>query len=218
MKRPLLLGHRGLRVPGGPAENTLAAFDAALDAGCDGFEFDVRLSSAGVAVICHDPKHAGVEIAATPGDLLNLPTLEQVLSRYAARAFLDVELKVPGVEQHTVELVKNSGFGTSVVVSSFLPAILFDVHSYDSEVALGFICDRADDLARWRELPIDCVIPHHTLVHPELVADVHASGLKVYTWTVNQRERMIRLAEWGVDAIISDDPDLLVQTFSSKPK
>jgi glycerophosphoryl diester phosphodiesterase len=216
MKRPLLLGHRGLRVPGGPAENTLAAFDAALEAGCDGFEFDVRQSSDGVAVICHDPRHGGIEIARSPANILNLPTLEQVLSRYADRAFFNIELKVPGIEQETIELVKKHAFNNSVLVSSFLPAILFDLHSYDSEIALGFICDRADDLAGWRDLPIECVIPHHSLVHPELVAEVHASGLKVYTWTVNQSEQMIRLAEWRVDAIISDNPNLLVQTLLSR--
>jgi glycerophosphoryl diester phosphodiesterase len=61
--RPLLLGHRGLRVPQAPPENTFAAFDLALQHGCDGFEFDVRLTGDGRAVICHDPWAQGIVIA-----------------------------------------------------------------------------------------------------------------------------------------------------------
>jgi glycerophosphoryl diester phosphodiesterase len=59
--RPLLLGHRGARR--GAPENTFFAFDKALREGCDGFEFDVRLSSDGRAVISHDPTLHGLEIA-----------------------------------------------------------------------------------------------------------------------------------------------------------
>ena len=56
--RPLLLGHRGARRVA--PENTFFAFDKALRAGCDGFEFDVRLSSDGRGVVCHDPISAWV--------------------------------------------------------------------------------------------------------------------------------------------------------------
>ena len=56
MSRPLLLGHRGARGLKSIPENTLAAFDRALADGCDGFEFDVRLTADGQAVVHHDPK------------------------------------------------------------------------------------------------------------------------------------------------------------------
>ncbi|MCU1303492.1 MAG: glycerophosphoryl diester phosphodiesterase, partial [Candidatus Sulfotelmatobacter sp.] len=50
---PLLLGHRGVRAEKSIPENSLPSFDLALAQGCDGFEFDVRLSADGQAVICH---------------------------------------------------------------------------------------------------------------------------------------------------------------------
>ena len=53
--RLLRLGHRGARALTSIPENTLASFDRALADGCDGFEFDVRLTADGEAVVCHDP-------------------------------------------------------------------------------------------------------------------------------------------------------------------
>src|SRR6478609_1478057 len=99
MKMPLLLGHRGLRSRSFRVrENTIAAFDLALQHGCDGFEFDVRLTADDRAVICHGAKFAGITIAqAACKRLRALPLLDDILARYASRAFLDIELKVPGI-------------------------------------------------------------------------------------------------------------------------
>src|SRR5579885_71284 len=98
--RPLLLGHRGVRGrPYGVRENTIPAFDLALQHGCDGFEFDVRLSADGCGVICHDARFGNSSIAKSKAAKLpDLPLLEQVIERYADRAFLDIELKVAGLD------------------------------------------------------------------------------------------------------------------------
>ena len=98
MTRPLLLGHRGARAFRQIPENTLASFEACLQHGCDGFEFDVRLSADGQAVICHDAIITGLEIANSMANRLQLPTLDDVLRTFAGRAFLDIELKVAGLE------------------------------------------------------------------------------------------------------------------------
>ena len=77
--RPLLHGHRGARAVKSIPENTLASFDQALRDGCDGFEFDVRLTSDSIAVIGHNPHWKSVEIARASSELLGeLPRLEQV--------------------------------------------------------------------------------------------------------------------------------------------
>ncbi len=199
-----------MRVPGGPAENTLAAFDAALAAGCDGFEFDVRLSSDGVPVIIHDPQRMGKEVARSPATSLNLPSLEDVLARYSGAALLNIELKVPGIEPATARLVARYCKSTMVVISSFLPEVLFALQAANPELPLGYIFDEAKSVDRWRELPISHVIPHHSLVHQNLLDEVHSKGRKLLTWTVNRTDDMLRFAQWGVDGIISDDPQLLV--------
>ena len=63
---PLLLGHRGACASKSVPENTPASFDLALTHGCDGFEFDVRLTADKQAVVCHDPQHGPHAIARSP--------------------------------------------------------------------------------------------------------------------------------------------------------
>src|SRR5271167_3343491 len=99
MTQTLLLGHRGARASREIPENTLASFELCLQHRCDGFEFDVRLSADGQAVICHDATVGGISIAKTAAKNLPLPTLEEVLRTFAYRAFLDIELKVAGLEK-----------------------------------------------------------------------------------------------------------------------
>ncbi len=102
---PLLLGHRGARASRLIPENSLASFELCLQHGCDGFEFDVRQSSDGVAVICHDATFGGMQIEKTLSNQLSLPTLEDVLEQFAGRAFLDIELKVAGLESQILARV-----------------------------------------------------------------------------------------------------------------
>src|ERR1700751_4652228 len=135
---PLLLGHRGARAVRSIPENTIESFDRALADGCDGFEFDVRLTADRVAVVCHDPKSGGVEIAeARAEQLLALPRLEDVLSRYHGRAFLDIELKVAGLESLVVAMARKFPPQRGFVISSFLPAVLERMHAQDRGFPLG---------------------------------------------------------------------------------
>ncbi len=139
--RTLLLGHRGVRGEKSIPENTLAAFDFALGRGCDGFEFDVRLSADGQAVICHDASVQGKEIAESSAEQLGLPGLREVLIRYQRSAFLDIELKVPGLEAITTNLVRELPPARGFVVSSFLPEVIEAIHGIDKAIPLGLICE-----------------------------------------------------------------------------
>jgi glycerophosphoryl diester phosphodiesterase len=211
--RPLLLGHRGTRRNKIP-ENSFASFDQALADGCDGFEFDVRLTADGKAVVCHDPHNEGIEIAsAAADDCAGLPKLDDVLARYHERAFLDIELKVSGLEPATVRLLSRTRPVRGFVVSSFLPEVLQRTHSEDSTLPLGLICESHAELLRWTHLPIEYVIPRHTLADEMLIQQLKAAGRKILVWTVNSPAQMRRLRDWGVDGIISDDTRLLAQTL-----
>jgi glycerophosphoryl diester phosphodiesterase len=210
---PLLLGHRGARAFRQIPENTLASFELCLQHGCDGFEFDVRLSADGQAVICHDATVGGMEIEKTASKSLPLPTLEDVLRQFAHRAFLDVELKVAGLESQTLAELRRHPPQKGYVVSSFLPDVLTAIHELDPAMPLGFLCERRDQLRGWRKLPAEWVIPQFELADGEWVERVHAAGKRIMVWTVNRGERMRQFEAWGVDAIISDETELLVRSL-----
>jgi glycerophosphoryl diester phosphodiesterase len=212
---PLLLGHRGARASSSVPENTFASFDLALTHGCDGFEFDVRLTGNGRCVVCHDPKVDGINVChATADQLLHLPLLDDVLKRYSQRAFLNIELKVLGLESKVLNSLREYRIEQDYVVSSFLPEVVLELKTRSARIQAGIICDKAGQLACWRETDVEYVIPHYSLVTRKLVQDVHSEGRKVLAWTVNDQGTMLRLAEWGVDGIISDDTEVLVQTFA----
>ena len=97
--------------------------------------------------------------------------------------------------------------------SSFLPDVLLRLHDLDPSLPLGFICEHAEDAERWTALPIAAFIPHYSLVSERLIDEVHAREKKLLTWTVNDAHDLLRLAGWGVDGLISDDPRLLARTF-----
>ncbi len=216
--RPVLLGHRGARRRA--PENTFVAFDKALRDGCDGFEFDVRLSSDGRGVVCHDPTLHGLEIAQSSfSDLLaaceakssQLHCLEDVLAKYAERAFLDIELKTEGLEAATIELLARFPAKRGAVVSSFLPEVLRKLAILDAELPRGFIFDNREAMRQWELLPVSHLMPRHDLLDRGLVNEFHAAGKQVFAWTVNRERRMRSLTEMGVDGLVSDDPELLAR-------
>ncbi len=219
MTRPgssrLLLGHRGARALKSIPENTLASFDQALADGCDGFEFDVRLTADRQPVVCHDSRSGTIEIArASAVQLPALPQLHDVLARYQDRAFLDIELKVAGLEEIAKNLLQKHPPSRGYVVSSFLPQVLRDLHTLSQTVPLGLICETKAQLRRWSELPIEFVIPHYKLVDALLLRQIKSARKKVLVWTVNAPADMRSLAESAVDGIISDNTSLLCRTLA----
>lgn len=215
-----MLGHRGARryAP----ENTLAAFDLALEHGCDGFEFDVRLTRTRQLVICHDPRFKRLLVRRSTLKQLQArclapkefpPALPEVLERYANRAFLNLEVKVRGIERLVYRLF--SGLRRGYFISSFHPSVVREFHRMDGSLVLGTLSQTGWQLRRWEKLPATYVVPQYRLLSPGLVEEVHAAERLVVTWTVNEPRQMLRAVELGVDGIISDDTKTLVETLRS---
>lgn len=166
-------------------------------------------------MVCHDPTVDGITVSrADVNQLSHLPILEEVLQRYGQRAFLDIELKVAGLESKVLSALREYRMEQDYVVSSFLCEVVMELKTRSQKIQAGIICDKPGQLACWRESNAEYVIPHHSLVTLDLIKEVHSAGRKLLTWTVNDRKEMLRLADWGVDGIISDDTELLVATFT----
>lgn len=221
----LLLGHRGCR--GELVENTFAAFDHAIASGCDGFEFDVRLTADAVPVVWHDARLRGHFISRQVFEKLRercliahrlprrpviaLCQLEEVLTRYSQVAWMDIELKVRGLEGQVAGLLQRYRPARGFVVSSFRRSVLLELHRIDPSLPLALIFDRMPRAKVWRALPIEYVKPNARMVTALRVAQFHAEGKKVLAWTVNRAPVMRKLIEAGVDGMIGDDPALLAK-------
>ncbi len=213
MSHPILLGHRGARAVHSIPENTIASFDRALADGCDGFEFDVRVTEDGEGVVAHDEKVDGYDVArSTAKQVSQLPRLRDVLQRYRD-SFLDIELKVKSMERLVLDLFLRHKPRRGFVVSSFIPGALKALRAADATIPLGLICETPTQLRLWTETPVEYVILHSALIDAELARKIKGAGKKVMVWTVNNAAEMVRFAEFGVDGIISDDPKLLTRTL-----
>jgi glycerophosphoryl diester phosphodiesterase len=216
--RPLLLGHRGARKYA--PENTIAAFDLSLEDGCDGFEFDVRVTADKQAVICHDTKLRHIMVARSTMAKLrercaDLATLEVVMARFQGSAFLNVEIKVAGAEEPVIAALRKFPPKRGAIVSSFSPAVVRRLRELEANLDLGIICENRRQLARWKELPIQAVMVERKLLSAKVFDEWKAAGKQVFVWTVNSAREMKNFAAMGVDGIISDDTRLLAGTLGA---
>jgi glycerophosphoryl diester phosphodiesterase len=206
----LRLAHRGdwREAP----ENTLAALQAALAVpGCDGVEFDVRLSADGVPVLYHDETLQRVHgrpdrvdtISARELEAIGIPSLADALHAVPHRATVDVDLK--GLHDRTVVEVLASGRGpglVNAVVSSFEPVTLERVGGLAPAWPrwLNTWDLSASTIRRAVELGCQAIsVDFHAIDHGSLVA-ARAAGLDVAAWTVRRRTTYGRLQRLGVIA------------------
>jgi glycerophosphoryl diester phosphodiesterase len=235
-ERPLVFAHRG-----GSAlapENTLAAFDNGLAHGADGLELDVRLSRDGVVVVHHDRTLERTTSLTGPLDQLtadqlargNVPTLDRVLERYRD-TLLIVELKVNSAElaEAVVALVRKRDAVERACLGSFGMRALRAARALDPAI----VTSAAREEVRWALYRSQCrwpvararyggyQVPEHAgstrVVSPRFVADAHRAGLGVQVWTVDSEPDARRLLGWGVDALITDRPDLIVPIARNSP-
>ena len=95
---------------------------------------------------------------------------------FASKAFLDIELKVAGLEKRTCEIVGAYLPEKGYVISSFLPGVLRELHAMSGAMQLGLICERRDQLALWDKLPLTHLMPHHKLLTESLAIEVHGAN------------------------------------------
>ena len=233
--RPLVFAHRG-----GAAlapENTLAAFDNGLALGADGVELDVRLSRDGVVVVHHDRtldrtttlrgpvRDRNVDELARAG----VPTLASVLARHP-QALVIIELKENSVDlaRAVLDDLRAAGASHRVCLGSFWLRVLRAVRKLDAAVATSAAREevRWALYRSWCRWPASHVaysgyqIPEFSgrtrVVSPRFVENAHAAGLGVQVWTVDSEADAQRLIDWGVDALITDRPDIIVPLVHSR--
>jgi glycerophosphoryl diester phosphodiesterase len=222
---PLCLGHRGHRCPGWPEpENSLAAFDRALAAGCDGLELDLRLSGDGRVVVHHDAElhHRRDTVPIAHASLRSLrrlhpqlATLEQVLRRYADRAWLDLEIKAAEAVPAVASLLQRRPPQRGYVVSSFDPLALAQMARLAPAAPRCLNLKRPISLRRLREANVAWVAPQQSFCTAWYVKRLRRHGWQVLVWTVNHPARMRLLARAGAGALCSDLPAVLVNTTRS---
>ena len=155
-----------------------------------------------------------------------IPTIEEVLAfgrEHEIGLHLEVKATGPsGAEHAIVGALRVSGEIPRSVVLSFSPSVLRRVRQLEPLVMTGFLfSDRlSSPVATAVEVGARQLLPRTDRVTRELVTEAHAHDLKVVAWTADTPEEMRKLISAGVDGIITDYPDRLIELLhtTQQPK
>jgi glycerophosphoryl diester phosphodiesterase len=227
----VVMAHRGASAAA--PENTLVAYEKAIEMGADWAELDVRQTRDGAIVLMHDKTvHRTTGVKGFVWDLTleelrtleagswfgeefrgePIPTLEEVIRLVKGRMKLNIEVKIsenePGIARKVVDILRTEDFSEECIITSFDMETVKTFKAIAPDLRTGLIFDkkyRSDVFeGNWEILS-----SNFELVDAEFIRLARKSGKKVYVWTVNDGEEMLRLIGLGVDGIITDKPDFL---------
>lgn len=244
IKKPLVLAHRG--ASGYAPENTMEAFRLAAEMGADGIETDVRFSKDKQIIIIHDEKidrvsnGQGVVGDYTLDELkffdfgykfknqltgTKIPTLAELLEFLKTNdLYLNIEVKSTDADmpKALVDLVEEYGLSDRVVYSSFNHLQMARILEYKPDAIVGTLYS-FNMMKPWdycENMGARASHPNHAQLDlfPEYVEECHKRGIRVNTWTCDDPTRIGELVDLGVDAIISNVPDVALGVVAEKLK
>lgn len=240
-KAPRVIAHRGASAYA--PENTMSAFNLAVELEADAIELDVKLLKDGNIIVLHDrtldrtTNGAGSVYRCTYQDLSELdagasfaaefsfekiPTLDQVLEEHGGRIRMNIELtnyhrpwdRLP---RECVKMVKRYQLADSILFSSFNPWTLLQVKKVAPDIKRALLLGAGTTPLLERlfrsMIESDVLHPQHTLLENVRTNRFVPRYSKINVWTVNERNRMLELMEMGVSGIITDYPDVALEVW-----
>ena len=214
--------------------------DGRGDGGCD-----VYLSRDGVPVVIHDSKLkrttgvSGSVHEKTASELGRLdagswkskefrgeriPTLVDLLRLVKGHLRLVIEIKQPGMETEVIKAIREAGVDPdAVMIFSFDHDTVLNIARLEPLLPTTWLVGKLpdDDDGRRRVLRealgarASAIGLPKDRVFPDFVRRAHECGLLVFVWTVNEVKDMESLLDVGVDAIITDRPDVAIELLKS---
>lgn len=224
---PTVIAHRGAWDANIP-ENSLEAFERAIELGADMIEFDIRRTRDDELVIFHDAELAGTalsaltraEIAARAG--ASPPLLEEVLELAAGRIAVDAELKEDGYADHVAELLADfAARGGELIVTSFIDVVLAQLTELAPEMRRGLIFEQNTQRApeRARACGATVLLPHMQVVGEALIAEISSAGLDLIVWDFMATDHAAIMSETRISGVITDDvPGALAERITRGPR
>ena len=233
--KPLVWAHRG--ASGYEPENTLAAFQKAVDLGADGVELDIQLTKDDQIVVIHDETidrtsdgkgwvkdYTLEELRAFNYNRTkpeykhaDIPTMREVFELLKPTGlFINIEIKTgvvfyEKIEEKILALTKEMGMEDRVCYSSFNHYTVTRIHELKPDAEVGFLyADGPIDMPSYGvKHGVNALHPAlYNLQYDGFVKECKEKGLKLNVWTVNERPYMEMCCQYGVDAIITNYPDI----------
>ncbi len=225
----LVIAHRGASAY--CIENTIPAFELAVELGADMIETDLHPTRDGDVVLVHDAdlrrfggpgavSDASLDAlkALDLGDGQRIPSLGEFLAGFAGRIAMNLELKrnpkrdYTGLVERSVAAVEKAGGFEDVLFSSFSDTLLRELRARAPQARIAVLASRGSDaqnLERARSVGAEAINPHDSMATAQWVEAAHAAEFRVNVYTVDDPARMQALRDLGVDGIFTNCPDRL---------
>lgn len=215
MREPLIIGHRG--APAVALENTLPAFEAAIAAGADGIEFDVRLSSDGVPVIIHDDtltrthgvRRRVAELTQEELHGFGVPSLRELFELMSGNSLLlclEIKSREPELAELCCRMVREFEFAERIIIECFDLNVLRNVDLRKAALFEPRMQTEQSVIDRSLAVGATVLALHHRMAKPSLVEKAKLADLTVVVWTVDDPSWVLRARELGIAALITNDP------------
>jgi len=218
IKRPLIIAHRGFS--GRYLENTPASIRAALELGVDFVEVDVQETRDGELIVFHDyrlNRICGVRGRVRDKTLAEIqqanpevPTLRQVLQMCRGKVRVLIEIKRADPRK-VATVISETLMESEVIVFSLSIRRMKEIAAVNPRIPRFGLVARRLPLAirRLKAVGIEGIGLSRRLVRSQrVVRRIHKRGWKLFVWTVNREAQMKTLADWGVDGLITNHPDV----------
>jgi glycerophosphoryl diester phosphodiesterase len=223
----LVIGHRG--AAGLAPENTLEALRAGMEAGADMLEFDVRLTKDKIPVLVHDfhalrtHKSASIISRHTFADLQKhtdtpIVKLVDVLDEFFGKILLNIELKGRGTGKVVANIlkkryIKKPGDWDNLLISSYRASELWAIRRTSKAANLALLHSENPFIfiAYQRHLQLTAVGFHRLYLNPFALEIAKRAGLFTYAYTVNRPGSPAVLAREGIDGVVTDRPDVILE-------
>jgi len=229
--KPWVIAHRGNSSVA--PENTLAAFQAALEVGADMVELDVHLSADGRVIVMHDDDvtrttngQGKIRDLSWPqiqkldaGGWFNqrfqgepVPTLDETLRLLSGNAKACIELKDndPRLAGEVLRLLDQTDMREHSLIVSFHEKVLRGRHDWPNRPLLSLISTRPGCIDRACAIGADGVQPIYNIVDVDFLDRLHKAKLFAAVWTVDDLSMMRKMVDLGVDGITSNAPGILL--------
>jgi glycerophosphoryl diester phosphodiesterase len=240
-KSPIVIAHRGYSKIA--PENTISAFKLAVRFRADMIELDVRMTKDGTPVVIHDSKvdrttngtgsvknfYLWVLRELDAGSWFNhkyigekIPTLKEVFDAVGGKIPINIEIKNASIKDKLTEkvlaVIYENEIANNVLISSFDPRILRNVRKLTDEIPTGFLYHYPiyfNPVKTLLNLGTNVLIHNYKFTTPKLVEKLHNAGFKIFVYTVNRPNHILKMLEIGVDGIITDDVKLTRRILNS---
>jgi glycerophosphoryl diester phosphodiesterase len=238
-----IIAHRG--VSNIAPENTLIAFQKAIEFKADYFELDVHKTKDDSIVVIHDSSVDRTSSNDKKGEISELnysdleafkvgyskkfgtkyqnekiPTLREALELANGKIKVCIEIKVYGVEAAVLEIVNDLGMNNDVIIFSFYYPVLAKIRKLDKNIPTLYLIGKADKLSidYAKLIEVNAIgVGYGTIVNKAFINFAHSNGIELWKWTVNDDHDMQELIDMGLDGLITNFPNKALQKLSATP-